>query len=49
MQSNKDVGSPAYIVSLKWLLAYQKFILSEQFDQNISEDKLEYDKETHFK
>jgi hypothetical protein len=22
MQSNKDVGSPAYIISLKWLQAY---------------------------
>jgi hypothetical protein len=48
MSSNNEVGSPAYLVSHKWLQQYHKFILFEQFDQNTSEDQLELNNETHF-
>jgi hypothetical protein len=48
MSSSKEVGCPAYLISHKWLKQYHKFILFEQFDQNVSEDQLELTKETHF-
>ena len=48
MASNLEAGSPAYLVSTKWLLKYYDFILYDQFDNNLSEDQLKYDKETHF-
>ena len=48
MSSNMDVGSPAYIVSSKWLKAYTEFILFDQFEANVSEDSLKLDRETHF-
>ena len=48
MSSNVEVGSPAYLISHKWLQKYHKFILFDQFDANISEDQLQFNKETHF-
>ena len=32
MSSNNDVGSPAFLVSHKWLEKYHKFILYDQFE-----------------
>jgi len=31
LDSNQEAGSPAFLVSVKWLKKYQKFILYEQF------------------
>lgn len=33
-ESNQEVGTPAYIVSTKWLEAYHKFIMFDAFDAN---------------
>ena len=36
---NQDAGTPAYLVSVKWVKQYKKFILYEQFLYQIDEDK----------
>lgn len=49
MSSNSEVGSLAYVVSTKWLKAYHHYILYDQFDQNLSENELDINLDTHFK
>ena len=48
MNSNCDAGTPAYLVSQKWLTKYLDFLLFEQFSAGASEHQLKYDKDNHF-
>lgn len=47
LASNQEVGTPAYLVSSKWLKKYEEYLLFEQFDAGASEAQLKYDKD-HF-
>jgi hypothetical protein len=40
MNSNQEVGTKAYVVSVKWLKKYHDFLLYDQFDRNVPESKL---------
>lgn len=42
MNSNEDAGTAAYVVSLKWVHKYLKFLLYEQFNRGMSEHQLQY-------
>ena len=37
MASSKEANSPAYILSLKWLRSYRKFILNDEFKTGYNE------------
>lgn len=41
MASNQEVGTPAYVVSSKWLKAYHSFLMFDEFDSNQSEAKIQ--------
>ena len=47
MNSNEDAGTAAYVVSLKWVQKYLKFLLYEQFNRGVNEHQLKI-KEDHF-
>ena len=47
MNSNEEAGTAAYVVSLKWVQRYLKFLLYEQFNRGVGEHQLKY-KEDHF-
>ena len=48
MNSNLDAGTPAYLVSQKWMTKYLDFLLFDQFSTGASEHQLKYDKANHF-
>lgn len=37
MNSNEEAGTAAYVVSLKWVRKYLKFLLYDQFSQGVAE------------
>lgn len=37
LASNQEVGTPAYLVSSKWLKRYEEFLLYDQFDAGATE------------
>lgn len=50
MQSNQEVGTPAYVVSTKWLKAYHEFVMYDEFDSGSSEEKVQQSLgDDHFK
>ena len=49
MESNMASETPAYLLSLKWLKKYYKFLLLDQFNGGANEHNLSWKPETHFK
>lgn len=45
LASNQDSGTPAYLISSKWLKRYEDFLLYDQFDSGASENQLRYAKD----
>ena len=49
LASNQEVGTPAYLVSAKWLKNYLNFLCYEKFDQGATEAQItKYLKADHF-
>ena len=48
LDSNKESGTPAYLLSLKWLRMYQKFIFQDQLDNHYNIEKVVVEDEDHF-
>ena len=47
MSSAQEAGTPAYLISSKWLKRYYGFILFDQFNSGASDDKITFS-EDHF-
>jgi len=40
MDASQDIGTPAYLISSKWLKKYKRYILYDQFSYGYSEEKI---------
>lgn len=48
MAANPEAGSNGYLVNIEWMNTYMNFILFSQFKNEVTEDNLKVDLETHF-